>query len=426
MTEEFLHFVWQFGLFDREKLQALTGEEIDIISTGQYNTDAGPDFFNARIRINGIKWAGNVEIHLRSSDWKKHGHSKDKSYNNVILHVVEEYDTDVLINENTIVPTIKLNYNKLVLENYKNIYGSTNHIACSRHIKIIDKDIFKLFFYSLATERLEQKTFNIKQDLIKSNNNWEEVFYINIARNFGFKVNNQPFSMLAESISLKDLAKQKNNLLQIEALLFGQSGLIPKNAEHPYIKSLNSEYIFLKTKFTLTSLQSSIWKFLRIRPVNFPTIRIAQFAALIFNSSALFSKIIEQEKLESLIKLFSVKASTYWDTHYTFEKISQEEEKTLGKESIKILIINTIIPFLFLYGKEKGKEEISERALKFLDQLSVENNTIIRQWNSLNIKAKNALESQALIQLYNNYCLKRKCLQCQCGTTIIRSTKQLI
>ena len=391
MTEEFLHFVWQFGLFERNKLKALTGEEIDIISTGLHNSDAGPDFFNARIRINGIEWAGNVEIHLRSSDWKKHGHTKDKAYNNVILHVVEEYDADVLINEITIVPTIKLDYNKLVLENYKNIYGSTNNIACSRHIQNVDKDIFRLFFSSLAIERLEQKTFNIKQDLIKTNNNWEEVFYTNIARNFGFRVNSQPFAMLAESIPLKDLAKQKNNLLQIEALLFGQSGLIPKNAEHPYIKSLNSEYIFLKTKFSLTSLQSSIWKFLRIRPVNFPTIRIAQFAALIFNSSALFSKIIEQRNLESLIKLFSVKASKYWDTHYAFEKPSKEEEKTLGKESIQILIINTIIPFLFLYGKEKGKEEISERALKFLDQLTVENNTIIRQWNSLNIKAKNAI-----------------------------------
>ncbi|MBI5539159.1 MAG: DUF2851 family protein [Bacteroidia bacterium] len=425
MTEDFLHFVWQFGLFEREKLKAFTGEEIDIISTGQYNTDAGPDFFNARIRINGIEWAGNVEIHLRASDWKKHKHSNDLAYNNVILHIVEEYDTDISIN-NLPLPTIKLNYNKIALENYHKLYGSANKIACSRHIKNIDTNFFSLYFTSLAVERLKNKTDLIKQDLLKRGNNWEEVFYINIAKNFGFRVNNQPFLMLAESVNLKDLAKQKNNLLQIEAILFGQSGLLPKKSEHSYIRTLNSEYTFLKTKFALTPLQPSVWKFLRVRPVNFPTIRIAQFASLIHQSSSLFSKIIEQKSLTSLIDLFSLKASEYWDTHYAFEKHSPNEEKTLGKESIQILIINTVIPFLFIYGKEKGKEEISERALKFLEQLPAEKNTIINQWNGLNIKAKNALESQALIQLYNNYCMNRKCLKCQTGTTIIRSTKQLI
>lgn len=425
MTEEFLHFVWQFGLFEREKLKAFTGEEIDIISTGQYNTDAGPDFFNARIIINGIEWAGNVEIHIRASDWKKHKHTNDLSYNNVILHIVEEYDTDILVNNSTL-PTLKLNYNKIALENYQKLYGSANKIACSRHIKNIAANFFELYFSSLAIERLENKIGLIKQDLMKTGNNWEEVFYIHIAKNFGFRVNNLPFTMLAESIELKDLAKQKNNLLQIEALLFGQSGLLPKKSEHPYIRTLNSEYTFLKTKFALTPLQSSIWKFLRVRPVNFPTIRIAQFATLIYQSSALFSKIIEQKNLTSLINLFSLKASEYWNTHYAFEKPSPNEEKTLGKDSIQILIINTVIPFLFIYGKEKGKEEISERALKFLEQLPAEKNTIINQWNSLNIKANNALESQALIQLYNNYCLNRKCLQCQAGNSIIRSTKQII
>lgn len=425
MTEDFLHFVWQFGLFEREKLKAFTGEEVDIISTGHYNTDAGPDFFNARIRINGIEWAGNVEIHLRASDWKKHKHSNDLAYNNVILHIVEVYDTDISVN-NLPLPTIKLNYNKTALENYHKLYGSANKIACSRHIKNIDTNFFSLYFTSLAVERLKNKTDLIKQDLLKKGNNWEEVFYINIAKNFGFRVNNQPFLMLAESVNLKDLAKQKNNLLQIEAILFGQSGLLPKKSEYKYIRTLNSEYIFLKTKFALTPLQPSVWKFLRVRPVNFPTIRIAQFASLIHQSSSLFSKIIEQKSLTSLIGLFSLKASEYWDTHYAFEKHSPNEEKTLGKESIQILIINTVIPFLFIYGKEKGKEEISERALKFLEQLPAEKNTIINQWNGLNIKAKNALESQALIQLYNNYCMNRKCLKCQTGTTIIRSTKQLI
>ncbi|OFX35121.1 MAG: hypothetical protein A2X08_04940 [Bacteroidetes bacterium GWA2_32_17] len=426
MTEDFLHFVWQFGLFERTNLKALTGEDIDIISTGQHNTDSGPDFFNARIKINRIEWAGNVEIHIKSSDWKKHGHTNDKAYNNVILHVVSDYDADVFINENQRIPTIKLNYNKILLENYKSLYGSVGKIPCSRHLNKINTDFLKFYLPSLAIERLEQKTQTIKKSLINNKFNWEETFYIAIARNFGFRINSQPFTMLAESIPLKVLAKQKNNLLQIEAILFGQSGLVPKTSEHTYVKSLIGEYVFLKSKFSLTPLELSIWKYLRVRPLSFPSIRIAQFAVLIHQSSALLSKIIEQNELESLIKLFSLKASSYWDEHYDFDKPSPNEPKTLGNDSINTIIINTVIPFLFLYGREKGKDEISERALKFLELLPAEKNTIIKQFADYNIKAKNALESQSLIQLYNNYCIPRNCLKCQIGCKIIQATNKLI
>jgi hypothetical protein len=426
MTEDFLHFVWQFGLFDRKNLKALTGEEIDIITIGQYNSDAGPDFFNARIRINGIEWAGNVEIHLRSSDWIKHGHTNDAAYNNVVLHVVEEYDTDVFNQNGTRIPAIKLHYNKILLENYLKLYGSVNSIACSRHLPNIDEETFGLFLPSLAIVRLEQKTLEIQEKLKKSGNNWEDVFYKTLARNFGFRVNSLPFAMLADAVPLLALAKQKNNLFQIEAMFFGQSGLLPKKVEHPYIKSLHAEYTFLKSKFNLKPLQKDIWKYLRVRPVNFPTIRIAQFAALIHQSTALFSKIMELESMESVIKLFSVEASEYWNTHYTFETTSPDEPKALGRESVQTIIINTVVPFVFLYGREKGKEEISDRAIHFLEALPSENNKITRLWLEAKIKSQNALESQALIQLYNNYCQTRKCLNCQIGTSIIRSTKQLI
>ncbi len=426
MTEEFLHFVWQFGLFERLNIKALTGEDVDIISTGKYNTDSGPDFFNARVKINDIEWAGNVEIHVKSSDWKKHGHSSDNSYNNVILHVVEEYDCDIFTNKKQVIPTIKLDYNKLVLENYKKLYGSVDKISCSRHLNKINKDFLKIYLPALAIERLEQKTQVVKKSLIKNKYNWEETFYIAIARNFGFRINSQPFVMLAESVPLKVLAKQKNNLLQIEAILFGQSGLLPKTSEHPYIKSLIGEYVFLKSKYSLSPIDASIWKYLRVRPLSFPTIRIAQFAVLIHQSTALFSKIIEQNELESLIKLFSLKASPYWNEHYDFDKPSPLLDKSLGRESINTLIINTVIPFLFLYGNEKGKVELSDRALKFLEILPLEKNTIIKQFSDNNIKINSALESQALIQLYNNYCGSRNCLKCQIGNNIIKLTKQLI
>lgn len=426
MTEEFLHFVWEFGLFERTNLKAVTGEEIDIITTGQYNSDAGPDFFNSRIRINGIEWAGNVEIHLRSSDWNKHGHYNDVSYNNVILHVVAEPDAEVFTQAKNKIPTIQLKYDKQLLENYLKLYGSVTSIPCSRHLPKMDTEKLSFFFTSLAVERLENKILEIKNKLAANNNNWEEAFYKIIARNFGFRVNSLPFEMLADSLPLKALAKQKNNLLQIEALLFGQSGLLPKSSEHPYIKSLIAEYAFLKSKYNLKSLQKDIWKYLRVRPVNFPTIRIAQFASLIHQSSALFSKIMEQIKVEEIIQLFSVKASEYWNTHYAFNKPSPDESKTLGKDSIQTIIINTVIPFMFLYGKEKGKDDISDRATRFLEKIPAESNKIIRLWNASLVKPLNAMESQALIQLYNNYCQKRQCLQCHIGTSIIRSTKQLI
>jgi len=426
MTEDFLHFIWQFGLFERMNLTAVSGEVVDIINTGQLNHDAGPDFFNARIKINNIEWAGNVEIHLRSSDWVKHNHHSDAAYNNVILHVVEEFNGEAKTKKGNVIPVIILKYDRKLLENYLHLYGSKNGIACAKHLSSYDPDLFKLYLSSIAVERLENKTIVIKDKLIASGFNWEEVFYKSLAKNFGFRVNAIPFEMLAESLPLKALAKQKNNLLQIEALLFGQSGIIPLKGDQSYIKSLRAEYLFLQSKFDLKPLQKEVWKYLRVRPVNFPSVRIAQFAALIHQSNALFSKIIEQENLESLIQLFSVKASAYWDTHYDFEKPSPEEEKRLGRESILTLIINTVVPFVFLYGREKGKPELVDRALQFMEMIPAENNKVIREWSGCGKIVGNALESQALIQLYNSYCIPRNCLQCQIGSSIIKSTKQLI
>ncbi len=426
MTEDFLHFIWQFGLFERNNMKAVSGEEIEIISIGQLNADAGPDFFNARIKINGIEWAGNVEIHLRSSDWTKHNHHHDAAYNNVILHVVEEYNGESYTEKGTLIPSVTLKYDHKILENYLHLYRSNNSIACSRHLPGFDADMFNLYLSSIAIERLENKTIEIKEKLIYSRYSWEDVFYKCLAKNFGFRVNGLPFSMLAEAVPLKVLAKQKNNLLQIEALLFGQSGLLPAKSDQSYVKSLQAEYVFLKSKFDLKPLQKEIWKYLRVRPVNFPSVRIAQFAVLIHQSSALFSKVIEQENLESLIQMFSVNATKYWDSHYDFEKPSPVEVKNLGRESIWALIINTIIPFVFLYGREKGKSELTDRALKFMEMIPAEKNKIVRCWAEAGKIAGNALESQALIQLYNFYCQPRNCLQCRIGTTIIKSTKQLV
>ena len=426
MTEDFLHFIWQFGLFERNNIKSVTGDKIEIYSLGQLNSDAGPDFFNARVRINETEWAGNIEIHLRSSDWKKHKHHLDSSYNNVILHVVEEPDENIFNEKGALIPTMKLQYDKKLLESYLHLYGSKYSIACKNQILKLDDSILNLFVPALAIERIEAKTNEIREKLIKNGNNWEELFYHTLAKNFGFRVNSLPFEMLAESIPLKVFAKQKNSLLQIESILFGQAGLLPKRSEHPYIKALIAEYTFLRTKYVLSPIPKNIWKYLRVRPVNFPTIRIAQFAALIHQSSALFSRIIEFEKMDSLVKLFSVKASEYWNTHYDFEKPSPNEHKQLGKDSIHSIIINTIVHFVFLYGKEKGRSELTDKALLLLEQIPPENNKIIRIWSDNGIIARNALESQALLQLYNYYCRHKKCLQCEIGTRIIKATKKVL
>lgn len=426
MNEEFLHFIWQFGLFEREGLKTISGEEIEIINMGQLNSDAGPDFFNARIRVNGMEWAGNIEIHLRASDWKKHKHHLDSAYNNVILHVVEKADSVIKNEMGVVIPTMVLKYDHKLLNNYLHLYGSKNNIPCEKKIAKIDNIVLNLFIPSLAIERLEKKTIEIQEKLNSSEKNWEEVFYRILAQNFGFKVNGLPFTMLAESIPLKVFAKQKNNLLQIESILFGQAGLLPKKSEHPYVKSLIAEYTFLKTKYNLVPLSKGIWKYLRVRPTNFPSVRIAQFAALIHQSSALFSKIIEIENTDSIVNLFSVSASSYWNTHYDFEKPSPDEPKRLGKDSIYTIIINTIVQFVFLYGKEKNKPDLCERALFLLEQIPAEKNKIIRAWSKVGINARNALESQALLQLYNYYCQPKKCLRCELGTRIIKSTKELL
>jgi len=426
MNESFLQFIWKTGLFERINIKACTGELISVVNTGQQNFDSGPDFFNARIKINNIEWAGNIEIHTRASDWNKHKHNSDEAYNNVILQVVAEYDTDVFNSLKNKIPTIILKYNNKLLDNYMEFYNAKTNIACKSKLHNIDIKLIKLFLNSLLVERLEQKVLTINQSLKNNNNNWEETFYLFIANTFGGRVNNQPFKMLAENLPLKILAKQKNNLLQTEALLFGQSGLLPKLSEHQYVKTLIAEYAFLKSKYNLTPLPKSIWKFLRVRPLNFPSVRIAQFAGLIYKSNSLFSKLTEQTDFKKLSQFFNLQASEYWDTHYNFNVTSPNKPKILGMQTINSILINTVIPFIFLYGKEKNSDKFTDRAIKFLEQIEPEKNKIISEFEYCNIIPESAFESQALIQLYNNYCINRSCLKCNIGIKLINITKNII
>lgn len=424
MTEEFLHHIWKFRLFNQLNLQTTTGETIEIVKVGNHNFDAGPDFFNAQLRVGNTLWAGNVEIHINASDWKKHLHQHDKAYDNIIMHVVYNADEFIYRASGEAIPTIELKerIEKKIYQNYLNFKSSGDWISCEKQIASVPQIIINSTLDRLLLERLERKSTSIIDSLKLNNNNWEETFYQHLARNFGFKTNSEPFELLAKSLPSIFLAKHKNSLLQIEALLFGQAGLLDDHLEDKYLQALQNEYVFLKQKLKLHSIDVHLWKFLRLRPVNFPTIRIAQFANLVFNSTHLFSKIIETEKCEDLKKLMKVDVSDYWHTHYVFDKISTSAKKHLGDDSINNIIINTVVPFLFVYGKQKDEVKYIERALHFLEQMTGENNSIIKKWNALKMPVKTAYSTQALLQLKNEYCNYKKCLSCNIGSYLLKNS----
>jgi hypothetical protein len=420
MTEEFLQYIWRYNLFTGGIQTAATGESVEVLHPGYINTDSGPDFFNAKARINGTVWVGNVEIHMNSSDWLRHGHHNDKAYENVILHVVSNYDAEVKRQSGGIITTLILNYKKKIEEKYRKLISNRLWISCQNDLKEPLAFQTDYWIQSLLIERLEEKSAYITGSLQKNNNNWEETFYQQLARNFGMKVNEQPFELLARSLPLKYLARHKDNLLQVEAMLFGQAGLLDhEKCDDDYFLLLKREYEILRKKFSLRPLEKHHWKFLRLRPLNFPTIRIAQFASLINRSSSLFSKIIGSQTISQIKELFNVSTSPYWETHYVFGKATAKRTKHAGDGMISTVIINTVSPFLFVYGKQHDSEFHCELAVKLPEELKPEQNSIINNWTKLGFKISNASYSQAFIHLKKNYCDAKKCLNCRIGNKII-------
>lgn len=425
MTEEFLYYIWKFRLFKSDVITTQQGEEIKIIKAGEHNRDAGPDFFNAKIKIGKTTWAGNVEIHVNSSDWEKHKHDKNKAYDNIILHVVYNADEEINRKNGESIPTVQLKnrFDIKLLENYEYLQKSKHWIPCQNQIADIAQDTFLInnWLDRMLVERLESKSERIIASLKLNNNNWEHTFYQHLARNFGFKVNSEPFELLAKSLPISCLAKQKDNLFQIEAMLFGQAGMLNDDFKDEYPNELKKEYEFLKRKYNLKPIESQLWKFLRLRPSNFPTIRISQFAHLIYRSSKLFSKILEYDTIVAIEKLFVISCSEYWQTHYVFDKPSAKKDKNFGKSAFEIIVINTIVPFLFVYGMQKKNEKYKERALVHLEKLHGEKNSIIDKWGKCSMPVKSAYHTQALLELKKEYCDQKKCLSCSIGNKILRN-----
>ena len=420
MTERLLQYIWQFQYLNAYNLQTTQAQDLQIIFQGNYNTNQGPDFLNGKIKIDATTWAGNIELHINSSDWKLHNHSNDKNYNNVILHVVWNDDVDLQLP----FPTLELQnrVSKLLLKKYEELVQSQYFIPCENHLDEINELILAKWKERLLIERLQQKTIYIEGLLKKNNLHWEESFWWMLARNFGTKINSDAFEKMAQSIPINVLAKHKNQLIQLEALLMGQAGLLNEHFEEDYPILLQKEFRFLQKKYKLKEKHHPLY-FLRMRPANFPTIRLAQLAMIIHESNHLFDTIREVQHCHDVEKLFNVTANDYWHYHYVFDETSAFKKKTLGKEMIRNILINTVIPMLYAYGYFNNKESFKTKALLWMEQLPSEKNNITKGYESLGIKNNSAFDSQALIQLKHEYCDHKHCLQCAIGNSILKIVK---
>ncbi|HXU28033.1 MAG TPA: DUF2851 family protein [Bacteroidia bacterium] len=420
MTEDLLHFIWKYKLLKPVPLYATSNAELQITKYGEHNTNAGPDFNNARIKLADTEWAGTIEIHKKSSDWFLHNHHTNKAYDNVILHVVYEHDKEIYNSKEQPIPCFELKHflQEGVLTKYENLHQNKQSIPCGTLFNDVPDIIKEPWLERVLVERLETKTSFIQELFTFTKNNWDETFYLLLCKNFGFHINSDAFLQLGKSIPLTTLLKHTNAPAQIEALLFGQSGLLHKDLEDKYAQSLFKEYTYLKHKYQLTPIPHNL-KFLRLRPLNFPTIRLAQLANFSLKYQHTFSKIVEASSVKEVKDIFSGSVSDYWKTHYTFDEESIFEEKAMGKSSIENIIINTVCPLLFFYGKMKQDESLMEKAVKWYYELKPEKNNITKLFEELSFKSKHAGHSQALIQLNNNYCSQKKCLQCSLGVFIL-------
>ncbi len=418
MTEDFLHYLWQNNLF-KSQLSSTSNDPITVLSPGFHNLNSGPDFSDARLKIGETMWAGNVEIHINSSDWFKHGHQNDEAYKNVVLHVVFNND----LKENTgsmMVCELAGKIDLKLFENYIDFIQSRSFVPCAGMISKLPDTEIALWLERMLIEKLESKADFIQVALTTSKNDWEEALYQILARSFGFNINSLPFEMLARSVSYKILARHSDNRFQIEALLFGQAGMLTQELLDPHSQALFREYAFLRKKYGLVPIDQSLWKFLRLRPVNFPTIRISQFADLLSRHAGLLSALISKKSISELIELFNVNASEYWNDHFTFDKLSKGKQKQLGIPSRHLLIINAVLPFLFVYGRSVADDELCNKALNLYDELPPESNSVISGWQETGVQVESAWHSQALIALKSMYCDNRKCLGCRIGNLLMK------
>jgi len=432
MMERLLHYVWKHKMLPLGDLETTDGRVVEILDPGLLNRNSGPDFFNAKIKISGTLWVGNIEIHLNSSDWYRHGHDSDMRYNNVILHVVANADMDVKTQDGNYLPQIVLQIPDTLKENYHELLHNDQYPPCYKIIPDLTRLQVHAWLAALQTERLEQKTEAIFKRVEQCNGSWEDGYFVTLARNYGFGINGDAFEMWAKNVPLHAVDKHRDDLFQIEAIFMGQAGLlqlesIPERYQvaalnEGYFTKLRNEYLYLAHKFSLTPMDFTPWRFLRMRPQNFPYIRIAQLANLYYERKAGLSVLLECETIEQLRQLLQTHVTPYWETHYMFGAEGPQSTKRTSISSSNLLIINTAIPMLFAVGRHRQREDLCDRAFDLLEQLKAEENHIIRMWKECGLEVQTAGDSQALIQLKKEYCDHRDCLRCRIGYEYLNKT----
>jgi hypothetical protein len=423
LSERLLQFIWQFQYFNNKNLFTAKGEPLQIIYPGIYNTNQGPDFLQAKIKISNTLWAGNIELHVQASDWRAHHHSEDELYNNIILHVVWVNDEPIQDKQGDELTTLEMQplVSKLMLEHYNQLMHSSRFVPCENQLPVLTDIAWDNWKERLLVERLQKRSAKIFEHLFKSNNHWEEVLWWMLARNFGIMVNADAFEGIAQSIPINILSKHKNQIHQLEALLLGQANLLDGDFEEEYAKLLQREYVFLQKKFTLKPAGITP-VFLRMRPSNFPTVRLAQLAALIAASTHLFSKIKEATSFNDILTILNITANDYWHYHYRLGEPGDYKPKVVGRQMAENIMINTIIPVLFAYGVYTKDQQYKDKAIDWLGQLAPEANNITKQWKALGVGNGNALHSQGLIELKKNYCDVKRCLDCAVGNKILKGS----
>jgi hypothetical protein len=421
MNEDLLQYIWLSGFFDMNALRTTDGKSIEILKRGRINKDAGPDFLNAHLKIDDTLWIGNVEIHLLSSLWNAHLHQLDEAYNNTILHVVLKEDTPCFRNDGSVLPCLEIGerINHQIISKYEFLKQNSLWVPCADMLSKLDHFTVTQMLDRMMIQRLEHKSELVREWLNKVQNDWHSVFYFALSRSFGFGTNSEAFEQLALNLPLSILAKYKNNIQQLEALIYGVAGFLNQEAKDDYHHTLQKEWLFLSKKHQLKSPDFNTFKLMRMRPGNFPTLRLAQFAALIHQSHHLLSKVLEEDNVLNIIQFFKIETSEYWHYHYVFGRDSKKHASGLSISAIQNIMINGVVPILFVYGQMIGNESICQKALNILHQLPSENNQIIKQWSQFGIHSRTAFDSQALIELKKNYCDMKKCLQCKIGNKIL-------
>ncbi len=428
--EQLLHYVWKHKLFPLYPLQTTILQGVEVIDPGLHNRNAGPDFFNAKVKINGTLWVGNVEIHVKASDWYLHGHDKDSRYDNVILHVCATIDIDAKNSKGEPLTQMQISIPDNVMRHYQELLTIDQYPPCYQIIPSLTRLTVHSWMSALQAERLSQKTGAIEERVKKCNGDWENAYFVTLARNYGFGINGDTFEQWAHSIPLHAVDHHRDNLFQIEAIFLGQAGLLSQDSiptryqenalNDEYFAKLRSEYTYLAHKFSLTPIDHTLWRFLRLRPQNFPHIRLSQLANLYFQRKASLSQLLEATTVEQAKAVLATSVTPYWETHYTFGSESVRNEKRLSPLSLNLLIINTVVPILFAYGRHRGEEKYCDRAFDLLEALRPENNHIVRMWQQCGLSVENAGDSQALIQLKKEYCDKKECLRCRIGYEYLR------